>query len=102
MSVEEDYFIPTRGGQRTEIQSLPGGTFTGDIDDVRYLRDKLFAAVKIPQSYLISGEGEAEDKGALAQKDLRFARTIQRLQRSLIAELEKVATVHLYLSLIHI
>ena len=96
MSVEEDYFIPVRGGVSTTIESLPGGTFTGDIDDVKYLRDKMFSALKIPQSYLIRGEGAEEDKGALAQKDIRFARTVQRLQRSLISELEKIATVHLY------
>ena len=96
MSVEEDYFIPVRGGVSTTIESLPGGTFTGDIDDVKYLRDKMFSALKIPQSYLIRGDGAEEDKGALAQKDIRFARTVQRLQRSLISELEKVATVHLY------
>tara|TARA_Y100001963_G_scaffold139449_1_gene205299 strand:+ start:2152 stop:4116 length:1965 start_codon:yes stop_codon:yes gene_type:complete len=96
MSVEEDYFIPQRGGVSTKIESLPGGTFTGDIDDVRYLREKMFAALKIPMSYLIRGEGGEEDKGALAQKDIRFARTVQRLQRSLITELEKIAVVHLY------
>jgi len=96
MSVEEDYFIPQRGGVSTKIESLPGGTFTGDIDDVKYLREKMFAALKIPMSYLIRGEGGEEDKGALAQKDIRFARTVQRLQRSLITELEKIAIVHLY------
>ena len=96
MSVEEDYFIPQRGGVSTKIESLPGGTFTGDIDDVKYLRDKMFAALKIPMSYLIRGEGGEEDKGALAQKDIRFARTVQRLQRSLITELEKIAIIHLY------
>ena len=96
MSVEEDYFIPVRGGVKTEIQSLPGGSFTGDIDDVKYLRDKMFSALKIPQSYLIRGEGGEEEKGALAQKDIRFARTVQRLQRSLISEMEKIATIHLY------
>ena len=96
MSVEEDYFIPTRGDVRTEIQSLPGGTFTGDIDDVKYLRDKLFAAIKIPQSYMIRGEGAEEEKGALAQKDIRFARTVQRLQRSIVTELEKIGIIHLY------
>ena len=96
MSVEEDYFIPTRGDVKTEIQSLPGGTYTGDIDDVKYLRDKLFAAIKIPQSYMIRGEGGEEDKGALAQKDIRFARTIQRLQRSIVTELEKIGIIHLY------
>mgnify|MGYP003626060257 CR=1 FL=1 len=96
MSVEEDYFIPIRGGVGTTIESLPGGTFTGDIDDVKYLRDKMFAALKIPISYMVRGEGSEEDKGALAQKDIRFARTVQRLQRSLITELEKLAIIHLY------
>jgi hypothetical protein len=96
MSVEEDYFIPVRGGVQTKIENLPGGTYNGGIDDVKYLRDKLFAAIKIPQSYLIRGEGGEEDKGALAQKDIRFARTVQRLQRSIITELEKVGIAHLF------
>jgi hypothetical protein len=56
----------------------------------------MFAAIKVPMSYLIRGEGGEEDKGALAQKDIRFARTVQRLQRSLITELEKIAIIHLY------
>mgnify|MGYP003963308641 CR=1 FL=1 len=96
LSIDEDYFIPVRGGESTKIESLPGGTYTGDIDDVKYLRDKLFAALKIPQSYLSRSEGAGEDKATLAQKDIRFARTIQRLQRSVIAELEKVGIIHLY------
>ena len=96
MSVDEDYFIPTRGGQSTKVESLPGGTYTGDIDDVKYLKDKLFSALKIPQSYLFRGEGADEDKATLAQKDIRFARTIQRLQRVLITELEKIAIIHLF------
>jgi len=96
MSIEEDYFIPTRGGVGTEIVSLPGGTYTGDIDDVKYLRDKLFSALKVPASYLSRSEGADEDKATLAQKDIRFARTIQRLQRSVTTELEKVGIIHLY------
>ena len=96
MSVEEDYFIPVRGGQSSRIENLPGGSFTGDIDDVKYLRDKLFSALKIPQSYLTQGEEGTEDKTTLAQKDIRFARTIQRLQRSVISELEKIGIIHLY------
>jgi hypothetical protein len=96
MSVDEDYFIPTRGGQSTRVESLPGGTYTGDIDDVKYLKDKLFSALKIPQSYLFRGEGADEDKATLAQKDIRFARTIQRLQRVVITELEKIAIIHLF------
>tara|TARA_R110000824_G_scaffold30216_4_gene99729 strand:+ start:1043 stop:2980 length:1938 start_codon:yes stop_codon:yes gene_type:complete len=97
LSIEEDYFIPVRGGtSNTKIESLPGGNFTGQIDDVKYLREKLFAALKIPQSYLVMGEGAQEDKTTLAQKDIRFARTIQRLQRSIISELEKIGIVHLF------
>ena len=97
LSIEEDYFLPVRGGaSNSEISSLPGGTFTGDIDDVKYLRDKLFSALKIPQSYLSRGDGADEDKTTLAQKDIRFARTIQRLQRAVISELEKIGTIHLY------
>ena len=97
MSVDEDYFIPVRGGQQsTKIENLPGGTYTGDIDDVKYLKDKLFSALKVPQSYLFRGEGAAEDQTTLAQKDIRFARTIQRLQRVVISELEKIGIIHLY------
>jgi hypothetical protein len=97
LSIEEDYFLPVRGGtSQSKIDTLAGGTFTGDIDDVKYLRDKLFSALKIPQSYLSRGEGADEDKATLAQKDIRFARTIQRLQRAVISELEKIGIVHLY------
>jgi len=96
LSIDEDYFVPVRGGENTRIETLPGGSYTGDIDDVKYLRDKLFSALKVPQSYLSRGEGADEDKATLAQKDIRFARTIQRLQRSVVAELEKVGIIHLY------
>ena len=96
MSVDEDYFIPMRGGSSSRVESLPGGTYTGDIDDVKYLRDKLFSALKVPMSYLSRGEGADEDKATLAQKDIRFARTIQRLQRAIISEIEKVGIIHLY------
>ena len=96
LSLEEDYFIPMRGGVGSDISSLQGASSLNDIDDVKYLRDKLFSAIKIPQAYLTDmGEG-TEDKTTLAQKDIRFARTIHRLQRSLISELEKMAIVHLY------
>ena len=96
LSIEEDIYIPQRGGTSSRVETLPGGAFTGDIDDVKYLRDKLFSALKIPASYLSRGEGADEDKTTLAQKDIRFARTIQRLQRSAISELEKVGIIHLY------
>ena len=97
LSVEEDYYIPVRGADSgTDIKTVGGGQYTGDIDDVKYLRDKLFSALKIPMSYLSRGDGADEDKATLAQKDIRFARTIQRLQRSIVSELEKIAVVHLF------
>lgn len=96
LSIEEDYYIPIRGTSNTDIISLKGGDFTGQIDDVKYLRDKLFSALKIPQSYLAMGDGAGEDKTTLAQKDIRFSRTIQRLQRVVVSELEKIGIIHLF------
>jgi hypothetical protein len=97
LSVEEDYFIPIRGNSATKIEPIAGGKYTGDIDDVKYLRDKLFSALKIPAAYITSdADSASEDKTTLAQKDVRFARTIQRLQRSIVSELEKIGIIHLY------
>ncbi|MDB4348830.1 portal protein [bacterium] len=97
LSIEEDYFIPVRGQSATKIEPVAGGKYTGDIDDVKYLRDKLFSALKVPASYISSdGENNQEDKTTLAQKDVRFARTIQRLQRSVLSEIEKIGIIHLY------
>lgn len=96
MSIDEDYFVPVRGQSNTKIDTLQGGTFASAIEDVKYLRDKLFSAIKIPQSYLSKGEGTQEDKSTLAQKDIRFARTVQRLQRVVVSELEKIGIIHLF------
>ena len=95
MSVDEDYYIPVRAGNSSRIETLAGGQFTGDIDDVNYLRDKLFSAIKIPKAYLAQSDAQ-EDKTTLAQKDIRFARTIQRLQRVVLAEIQKMCVIHLY------
>ena len=96
MSVEEDFYLPVRQGSATAIETLPGGQNAAAIDDVNYLRDKLFSAIKIPKSYLSQLDQMPEEKTTLAQKDIRFARTIQRLQRSVVAELEKIGIIHLY------
>ena len=67
LSIEEDYYIPVRATSNTDIVNLPGGAMTATIEDVKYLRDKLFSALKIPQSYLTMGK-EQEDKTTLAQR----------------------------------
>ena len=72
LSIEEDYFIPVRGATSSRVESLSGGSYTGDIDDIKYLRDKLFAALKIPPSYLSTQDDGGEDKTTLAQKDIRW------------------------------
>lgn len=96
LSVDEDYFLPVRGGDSgTRIDTLAGGSNTTAIEDVEYIQKKLFAALKIPKAYL----GYDEDIGAkatLAQEDIRFSRSIQRIQKTLIAELNKIAIIHLY------
>ena len=96
MSIDEDFYIPVRGASNnTRIETLAGGQFTGDIEDVQYLRDKLFSALKVPKAYLAQSDA-MEDKTTLSQKDVRFARTIQRLQRVIVSELEKMCIIHLY------
>lgn len=91
----EDFYLPVRGSDSgTSIETLSGIEFTG-IDDIEYLRNKLMAALKIPKAFL-GYEEELSGKATLASEDVRFARTIQRLQRILISELEKIAIVHLY------
>src|SRR3990167_40002 len=97
LSTEDDFFIPVQGGQTgTRIESLPGGSYTGDVDDVKYLRDNMLACLKIPHSYLVSEDGSEGDK-AFSEKHIEFARTIQRLQKMVVSELEKIARIHLYI-----
>jgi hypothetical protein len=91
----EDYYLPVRGGNSTtSIDTLPGMTFTG-MDDINYIKDKMVGALKIPKAFL--GYAEAvEGKTNLASMDIRFARTIERIQKIVVSELYKIAIVHLY------
>ena len=91
----EDFYIPVRGNdQTTKIETTPGLSYDG-IQDVEYLREKLFAALKVPKAFL-GYEKDLEGKATLAAEDIRFARTIERLQRIMVSELNKIALVHLY------
>jgi hypothetical protein len=96
LSIDEDYFIPVRGGQTgTKIETLAGGQNATAVDDVKYLQQKLFAAIQVPKPYLNFDENLSA-KASLAQQDVRFSRTISVLQRVIISELNKMAMIHLY------
>jgi hypothetical protein len=91
----EDFYLPVRGSDSgTKIDTLPGMEFTG-IDDLEYVRNKMMAALKIPKAFLGYEEG-LSGKATLAAEDVRFSRTIGRIQRILVSELTKIAIVHLY------
>ena len=90
----EDYFIPFRGnGDNTRIDTIPGLQYNG-IEDVQYFREKLFAALKIPKAFM-GYEKDLTGKATLAAEDIRFARTVERIQRIVVSELTKIALVHL-------
>lgn len=91
----EDFFLPVRGGDSgTSIENLSGLEWTGT-DDIEYLRNKMMAALKIPKAFLGYDES-LSGKATLAAEDIRFARTIQRIQRIIVSELNKIAVIHLY------
>ena len=96
LSIEDDYFIPVRGGESgTKIDTLAGGQNAAAVEDVAYIQKKLFAALKVPRAYLGYDE-MLSSKATLAQEDIRFSRTINVIQKVMLAELNKLAIVHLY------
>jgi len=91
----EDFYLPVRGNdQATQIDTTPGLSYDG-IQDVEYLREKLFAALKVPKAFM-GYDADLSGKATLAAEDIRFGRTIDRIQRILLSELYKIALVHLY------
>ena len=91
----EDFYLPVRGGDNsTRIETTKGLDYDG-ITDVRYLQEKMFAALKIPKAYF-GYEGDLSGKATLAAEDIRFARSVERVQKILESELTKIALVHLY------
>jgi hypothetical protein len=94
-NLTEDFYLPVRGGDSgTSIDNLQGLEYA-TIEDIDYLKNKLFAALKIPRAYL-GYEENVNGKATLAAEDVRFARTIERIQRTVVSELSKIAIVHLY------
>ena len=91
----EDFYIPVRGNDATtKIETTKGLEYDG-IQDVTYLRDKMIAALKVPKAFF-GYEKDLTGKATLAAEDIRFARTIERIQKIILSELYKIALVHLY------
>ena len=97
MSMDEDYFVPIRNGKGTKIDTLPGAMNLGEIEDVRYFRDKLLAALKVPKDYIVEKDKSPERKANLSQLDVKFARVIGRVQQNIEVGLENIAKKHLEL-----
>jgi hypothetical protein len=94
-NITEDFFLPVRGSDSgTNIESLPGLTYEAT-EDIEYLKNKLLSALRIPKAFL-GFEEQIGSKATLAAEDVRFARTIERIQRITLSELTKIAIVHLY------
>ncbi len=94
-NITEDFFLPVRGGDSgTSIDSLPGLTYEAT-EDIEYLKNKLLSSLRIPKAFL-GFEEQIGSKATLAAEDVRFARTIERIQRITVSELTKIAIVHLY------
>ena len=94
-NMTEDFFLPVRGGDSgTRIENLGSMQYDGT-EDIEYLKNKMMAALKVPKAFLGYDE-QISGKATLAAEDIRFARTIDRIQRILISELTKIAIVHLY------
>jgi hypothetical protein len=97
MTMDEDYFVPTKNGKGTKIDTLPGAQNLGEIEDVKYYRDKLLAALKIPKDYIVEKDQSPERKANLSQLDVKFARTVQRIQVDVETGMENLAKRHLQL-----
>lgn len=94
-NLTEDFYLPVRGGDSgTNIENLSGLEYTAT-EDIEYLKGKLFAALKIPKAYL-GYEENINGKATLAAEDVRFARTIERIQRTIVSELSRIGVIHLY------
>ncbi len=94
-NITEDFYIPVRGNDNaTRIETTKGLDYDGT-GDIEYLKNKMMAALKIPKPFLGYEEG-VEGKSTLAGMDVRFARTVERVQRIIESELTKIALVHLY------
>ena len=96
MSVDNDIFIPVKDANAANpIDTLPAASNLDKIEDLKYIQSKLLTALRIPEEFLNFDESTGDGKN-LAIKDIRFTRTINRIQQALIMELTKIAIIHLF------
>jgi hypothetical protein len=96
LAQDEDFFVAVNGkGSGTKIDTLKGAENLGEVDDVKYFRDKLLATLKIPKDYIVEKEQSPERKANLSQLDVKFARVILRVQQCIEIGLESIAKRHL-------
>ena len=97
MAVDQDYFVPVRDpAAPSPIDTLPGAQNLSEIADIEYIQKKLLTALRVPKAFLGFEEVVGDGKN-LSLQDIRFARTINRIQKSMLQELNKIAIVHLFL-----
>ena len=97
LGVADDLFIPVRTENApTPIDTLPAAQNMTAIDDIKFMQNKVLAALRIPKSFL-NFEETAGDGKNLSLMDIRFTRAINRIQQAFLMELTKVASIHLYL-----
>ena len=97
LSADEDFFVPHRNNKGTKIETLPGAQNLSEVDDVKYFRDKLLAALKIPKDYIVEKDKSPERKANLSQLDAKFARVITRVQKCMEIGFEVLVKRHLIL-----
>lgn len=98
MNVTEDFFIPTRDDNASSpIETLQGAQNLTAMDDIKFVQNKVLTALRVPKSFLNFEETTGDGKN-LSLLDVRFTRTVNRIQQALLMELNKIAVIHLYLN----
>ena len=97
LGIDQDIFLPVRSEDApTPIDTLSAGQNITALDDIKFIQNKVLTALRIPKTFLNFEEAAGDGKN-LALMDVRFARTINRIQQAFLMELTKVASIHLFL-----